>query len=215
MTGLLFVNDGFRRFGAGLPKNDMKPIKFLFSLLAPLLAMQSPVMGQAPSPGVMPTNRLSFTTKGFLAMSQGAEIPAYDAASKRVFVSSNAGIQVVDLTNPAAPVELPIITPTAHGLPSNDVSSVTVKNGVLAACMISVPKTVPGHVAFFTASTGAFLGSVVVGANPDHLTFTPDGTKVLVCNEGKSMELLRLSRQIPLSARWALSMFRAALRHRP
>lgn len=77
------------------------------------------------------------------------------------------------------------------GLTSNDVSSVAVLKGaganpsVLAAAVISSPKTNDGYVVFLNAATGAVLGSTTVGSVPDHIAFTPDGTKLLVCNEGE------------------------------
>lgn len=147
-----------------------------------------------PSLPVTQTNALALTLKSAIVLTDtgtatgvgGAEIPAFDAVSKRAFSASNAGVQVVDLTNPSAPVKLAPIDPTASGLTSKDVSHVTVKNGVLAVSIIASPdKTMPGTVAFFNASTGALLGSVVVGAVPDQLSWTPDGTKVLVANEGE------------------------------
>lgn len=142
-----------------------------------------------PASGVLTSN-----VKGFVTLA-GAEIPAYDAVSKRAFTSSGTGIQVVDLSDPAAPVFLSTITPATLGVPgltSNDISSVSVRKGqgmnpsVLAAAIIASPKTNLGHVVFLNAATGALLGSVEVGPNPDHLAFTPDGTKVLVCNEGET-----------------------------
>ena len=138
-------------------------------------------------------NEFTSTVKGSIALA-GAEIPAFDPLSKRAFASSNVGIQVVDLTNPAAPTLITTITPATLGVPgltSNDVTSVTVRKGsganssVLAAAILSVPKTAPGYVIFFNAADGTLLGSTVVGANPDNLTFTPDGTKVLVANEAE------------------------------
>lgn len=147
-----------------------------------------------PSLPVTQTNALALTLKSSLVLTDtgttagvgGAEIPAFDAASKRAFSASNAGVQVVDLTNPSAPVKLAPIDPTTVGLTSKDVSHVTVKNGVLAVSLIASPdKTMPGTVAFFNAASGALLGSVVVGAVPDQLAWTPDGMKVLVANEGE------------------------------
>ena len=138
-------------------------------------------------------NEYTSTVKGSIALA-GAEIPAFDPLSKRAFASSNVGIQVVDLTNPATPTLITTITPATLGVPgltSNDVTSVTVRKGaganpsVLAAAIISVPKTAPGYVIFLNAADGTLLGSTVVGANPDNLTFTPDGTKVLVANEAE------------------------------
>jgi 2',3'-cyclic-nucleotide 2'-phosphodiesterase (5'-nucleotidase family) len=139
------------------------------------------------------------TVKGFIdldasPLTGGAEIPAYDPASKRAFTSSNSGIQVIDLTNPAAPTFISTIAPASlgvAGLTSNDVSSITMRKGtggnpnLLAAGIISSPKSALGYVVFLNPATGALLGSTQVGANPDHIAFSPDGTKLLVANEGE------------------------------
>ncbi|MCA1992355.1 MAG: choice-of-anchor I family protein [Coleofasciculus sp. S288] len=45
-------------------------------------------------------------------------------------------------------------------------------------------KQAPGTVAFYDID-GNFLNAVTVGALPDMLTFTPDGKKILVANEGE------------------------------
>ena len=45
---------------------------------------------------------LAFASLGSLTLS-GAEISAYDAASKQLFVTSNTGLQIVSLSDPAAP----------------------------------------------------------------------------------------------------------------
>ena len=141
-----------------------------------------------------PTNALSVALKssiiltdtGLVTGSGGAEIPAFHPASKRAYAASSVGVQVVDLTNPSAPVKLAPIVPVALGLGTNDVSHVIVKGNVLAVSLVNTPdKTLPGKVAFFNAADGTLLGSVTVGAVPDQLIFTPDGTKVLVANEGE------------------------------
>ena len=141
-----------------------------------------------------PSGALNVSTLGFLTLPFGAEIPAFDPGSRRAFVSSNSGVQIVDLSNPAAPALVSTIAPASlgvAGLTSNDVSSVAVRKGygsspaVLAAAIINSPKTEPGRVVFLNAATGALLGSVEVGAVPDNLTFTPDGSKVLVAIEGE------------------------------
>lgn len=154
---------------------------------------------------------LTSTLKGNITLG-GAEIPAFDPLSKRGFTSSNAGIQVVDLTNPASPVFVSTIAPATlgvSGLTSNDVSSISVRKGsganpsVLAAAIISAPKTVAGYVVFLNTATGALIGSTSVGANPDHIAFTPDGTKLLVANEG---ELDGTAATIPDSAAGSVSI---------
>ena len=47
-------------------------------------------------------------------------------------------------------------------------------------------KTDPGKVVFFNAQNVARLAEFPVGAQPDMLTFTPDGEAVLVANEGEA-----------------------------
>jgi hypothetical protein len=140
-----------------------------------------------------PSNSIISALKGSISLA-GSEIPAFDPLSQRAFASSNVGVQVINLSNPAAPVFISTIAPATLGivgLTSNDVSSVAVLKGaganpsVLAAAVISSPKTNDGYIVFLNAATGAVLGSATVGSVPDHIAFTPDGTKLLVCNEGE------------------------------
>ncbi len=152
------------------------------------------VTAQAPV-SATPTNAFTTVLKSEIVLSDtgtasgvgGAEIPAFDPATDLAFAASNAGVQVVDLSNPSSPVMLAPIDLTAdpYNLSSKDVSHVIVKNGVLAVSIISVPNTDPGTVAFIDPASRALLGSVAVGAVPDQLIFTPDGSKVLVANEGE------------------------------
>jgi LVIVD repeat/PEP-CTERM motif len=124
--------------------------------------------------------RLSST--GTTANPFGAEIPAYDPISKRLFVvSPNNRLDVIDISNPSSPIILPSIDLSLYG---GGVNSVAVKNGIVAAAVEANPKTANGQVVFFDTS-GIFQRQVTVGALPDMLTFSPDGTRVLVANEGE------------------------------
>ena len=113
-----------------------------------------------------------------------AEVTAYDAASRRLFVvnGANGTVDVVNLANPAAPVLIGTIDVAALGA---GVNSVAVHDGLVAVAIQATPKTNPGVVAFYNAATLALVNSVAVGALPDMLTFTPDGLRVLVANEGE------------------------------
>lgn len=113
-----------------------------------------------------------------------AEITAYDAASKRLFVvnGANGTVDVLDLSTPTAPRKLGSIDITALGA---GVNSVAVHDGLVALAIEASPKTSPGVVAFYNAADLRLLNSVRVGALPDMLVFTPDGSKLLVANEGE------------------------------
>lgn len=115
---------------------------------------------------------------------QGAsEIVAYDERSKRLFTVNGATskIDVLSLANPSAPVLLFSIDLAPYGRQAN---SVDVRGGIIAAAVEAQVKTDNGKVVFFNAN-GNFLNQVTVGALPDMLVFTPDGTRVLVANEGE------------------------------
>lgn len=113
-----------------------------------------------------------------------AEIVAYDAPRQRLFVvNANAvTVDVIDVSDPTAPELIDTIDASAEGASAN---SVAVSNGIVAVAIEADPKTDPGSVVFYSASNLAKLGEVAVGALPDMLTFTPDGLRVLVANEGE------------------------------
>ncbi len=113
-----------------------------------------------------------------------AEISAYDPGTKRLFVANSAdtSIKIVDLSNPASPVQISSISLKPYGI---DLNSVACRNGLVATCVIdSAGKTVNGKVVFFNTS-GTFLKQVTVGANPDMITFSKDGKRAVVANEGE------------------------------
>lgn len=113
-----------------------------------------------------------------------AEIPAYDRASKRLFVVNGAagGLTVLDVQDPAAPRELAPILLAAYG---KAVNSVAVKSGVLAVAVEAATKTDPGKVALLDKDGKELAKPVTVGALPDMLTFSPDGKLLLVAGEGE------------------------------
>ncbi len=106
---------------------------------------------------------------------EGGEISAYDAASQRLFVTGDQ-LHIIDASNPEHLVEITTIPLAA--------TSVAANNGVIAVAVPASPMTDPGSVVFLNAD-GIQIGEVIVGSLPDMLTFTPDGSKVLVANEGE------------------------------
>jgi DNA-binding beta-propeller fold protein YncE len=113
-----------------------------------------------------------------------AEITAYDAASRRLFVvnGANGTVDVLDLSSPSLPVRVGGISAAALGA---GINSVAVNDGLVALAIEATVKTNPGVVAFYNASDLRFLHSVAVGALPDMVVFTPDGKTLLVANEGE------------------------------
>jgi len=66
------------------------------------------------------------------------------------------------------------------------VQSVAAKNGLVAAALSVTPAEANGVVAIFDQD-GNLLNTVEVGNLPDMVTFTPDGTRILVANEGEPL----------------------------
>jgi len=112
-----------------------------------------------------------------------AEIVVHDPVSQRLFVvnANVPTVEVLDVSDPSNLTKLFDIDPSAYGAGAN---SVAIFDGLVAIAIEAEEKTDPGRVVFFDID-GNFLNAVTVGALPDMLTFTPDGTKVLVANEGE------------------------------
>lgn len=112
-----------------------------------------------------------------------AEVVAYDAASKRLFITS--GIQSrLDIANFANPAIISLVN-SVNMLPyGKTITSVATKNGIVAAAVPNNDDMANGSVVFFDIN-GNFLKQVTVGVLPDMITFTPDGNKVLTANEGQ------------------------------
>ncbi|MFM6010240.1 MAG: choice-of-anchor I family protein, partial [Dolichospermum sp.] len=150
-------------------------------------------LGAITSQNITITNNdSSFLTKvGGITSANGAEISAFDPVSKRLFVVAGNTIDIYIVNNTGSLTVAGTLTPTITP-PAGTVlipNSVAVKNGVVAVAYAVQNTTTnaqqTGKVAFFNASNGSFINGVDVGALPDMLTFTPDGTKVLVANEGE------------------------------
>ena len=124
----------------------------------------------------------SYTTSVF---NRGAaEIAAYDARTRRLFVvnGDSASIDILDIADPTKPGLINRVRiPERYGASAN---SVAVRNGLVAVAVEAANRQQPGSVVFMDAN-GRIMTGVTVGAVPDMLTFTPDGSKVLVANEAE------------------------------
>lgn len=116
---------------------------------------------------------VAHATAGF-----NAEIPAYDPRTNTLWVAGVAGVEILDAASGA---RVGFLDTRAFG----HVNSVSIANGRAAVAIEdAVDRQRPGVVMVFDTSTLTATGSYAVGALPDMLTFTPDGRRILVANEG-------------------------------
>ncbi|MDH1377394.1 choice-of-anchor I family protein [Acinetobacter junii] len=115
-----------------------------------------------------------------------AEIPAYDEASKRLFVvnAQKGLVDVLDASKPEQPIHIAELSARDY-LADSEVNSVAVHNGIVAIAVQAKNKTDAGLVVFFNAKDLSFMSKVAVGSLPDMLTFSPNGKTVLVANEAE------------------------------
>lgn len=110
------------------------------------------------------------------------EIVVHDPQTQRLFTTSAVAgfLDIVDFSDPTAPSVVSSIDMNSYG----GVTSVAVHDGIVAVASPNVEEHLDGSVVFFDTD-GTFIAQVSVGALPDNISFTPDGTKVLTANEGQ------------------------------
>jgi hypothetical protein len=138
------------------------------------------------------------------------EIVAFDPNTDRLFVTSSglatAGdrtsgvyrVNIFDASNPASPSPIGNVDFTATFGAAVDMfalSSVAVDplGRFGAAALIPADTTTPanpstttvGRVGFFNLATGAVIGAADAGFHPDSVSFSADGSKLVVVNEGE------------------------------
>jgi len=134
-----------------------------------------------PNPTPQPTNEIQLSKIGSY-QGEGAEIVAHDVGAQRLYITNgeDTAIDIVDVQDPENPVFLSQIDLSSTGGPN----SVAVHNGLVAVAIENNTVTDNGMIGFYDTD-GQLLEMVEVGALPDMVTFTPDGSKVLVANEGE------------------------------
>jgi len=110
-----------------------------------------------------------------------AEITAYDPATQRLFVTTVGAIEVLNFSDPENITSLATVDITSFG---SSVQSVAVSNGIVAAA-ISANNPLDNGLVVLADTDGNNPTILEVGSLPDMLTFSPDGTKLLVANEGQ------------------------------
>ncbi|MEW6120432.1 MAG: choice-of-anchor I family protein [Pseudomonadota bacterium] len=145
----------------------LKPLAALLAGLA--------LAGGAHAAAPLSFNKLWTYNHGSVA----SEIPAYDSLTNTVWVAGVSGVDVIDATTGSL---VESIDTAAYG----NINSVSIFNGKAAmAFENSSDRALAGQVVFFDTVSRTQAGAAIgVGPLPDMLTFTPDGSKLLVANEG-------------------------------
>ncbi|NDB66050.1 MAG: DUF5011 domain-containing protein, partial [Euryarchaeota archaeon] len=120
---------------------------------------------------------------GSIEIDAGSEILAFHPDSNTVFVVAGDIVEAIDITDPSAPVAIDTLELDA------DAQSVAI-NGNLMALAVAAPtgKQDNGSVLFYKLGVNGkptFAGEIIVGPLPDSLAFSPDGSVLVVANEGE------------------------------
>ncbi|MEH6501371.1 MAG: choice-of-anchor I family protein [Pseudoalteromonas distincta] len=152
-------------------------------------ATETPPSPPAP-PAVVTPESVSLSLLGRYSSGEfgvsAAEIPAFDPVNQHIFVVNalNGAVDILDARDLANPVF--IETLTVDDIASGAVvNSIAYRDGLLAVAIEASPKTDPGFAAIYDATSLERLSLTQVGAQPDMLTFSPDGRYLLVANEGE------------------------------
>lgn len=207
LTATLVDDFTFTNQTVTIPANSTTPIELIITIENDAIAeadelfmlqLSNPVnatLGSFDTTGVYiidedttleyPTNGLNinYNTSYVVDAAGSAEISAYDATTKRLFVMNSVGkkLEILDFSDISTISTINTINLSSYG--TEGPTSVAVKNGMVAVSVSNGP-TADGLVVFMDTN-GSNLSSVTVGNLPDMLTFTPDGTKILVANEGQ------------------------------
>ena len=188
-AGIATSINGSASTATGVIQNDDTPT-VPFGGIAILEAAES-LAGSAivPAPsGAVELVRLGSIAGSGATAAGRAEAIAFDPVTDRAF-TTNAALNRIDITQIGSDGSLTsagLIDLTA--LPdAGTVNSVAVKNGILAVAYQSQSADQPGTVALFDAATGNLVKTLSVGVVPDQLTFSPDGSKLLVANEAETI----------------------------
>ena len=147
--------------------------------------------GNASAAVPTPSNALTVTALGTYAGggAAAAENVGFDPTTKRAFITNGAtkSLDIVDFSTPSAPTLITSVSISAYG---SDLTSVAVKNGVVAVAVPVAPtgvNTPSNGVVVLFDTAGNFLGQVTVGVLPDSLTFSRDGKTIVVAGEAEPL----------------------------
>ncbi len=171
--------------------------------------MKKFILGMACAAVGLPGLHAQFTLLSNISANQpggasAGEITAFDPVTDRLFVTSSGltasgnastGVYRINVFNMADPTAITqhstIDFSTVFGgsnVNMAGLSSLALNSGKgfgVASLIPTANTTTVGKVGFFNLSTGAAIGTLDVGYHPDSVTFSPDGSKLIVVNEAE------------------------------
>lgn len=187
--------DGYRAFGAA--KSNPERINLqtqigerqvLIEYIQHALDGEVHLSDDLPNPRVRVFNELGKFArfKNDSSAKSAYEIVDFDPFTHRLFMTapSTNEIDVLDISNPESPLlKFSILINSVRR-----VNSVAAANGIVAVAASNRVREQNGFVVFLDAMRGTELNRVQVGVQPDMITFSPDGTKLLTANEGEPLK---------------------------
>jgi DNA-binding beta-propeller fold protein YncE len=166
----------------------MRPLRFFSGAVVTALAIVSSLSLVGAKPAAPPLTVTKLWTHSHATAGQLSEIPAFDQRTNTIWVAGVVGVDVLDAEDGSLIEHIDV---TVHGA----VNSVAIHNGLAAfaveaasqsATCPSCDRRTPGKVLFYdtvTREPSGDISEIGVGSLPDMLTFTHDGSKLLVANE--------------------------------
>lgn len=155
----------------------MKLRKIVIALSAALLAQSA--MAQSSPLSISK----GWTFNHGLTTGQNSEIAAFDSLNGNIWVAGGNGVDVLNATTGSLVQHIAI---PSYG----SINSIAIHNGIAAFAIESTAaRNSAGVIQFYDTTTrsmpsGLYPSSVTVGALPDMVAFTADGSRLLVANEG-------------------------------
>ena len=161
------------------------------ALAAAFAACAAPALAAGPLDGasIRWTQKHASAPSGFLS-----ETVSFDSMTRSLWIAGVNGVQVLDAATGNALGFIAAGTGWA-------INNVAVHGGIAAfALENSSDRKLPGVVRLYdtaTRSLASGTNQILVGALPDMLTFTPDGSKLLVANEGTPASIAETPYTLP------------------
>ncbi len=114
----------------------------------------------------------------------GTEIASYDPTSQRLFSTngSETKLDIIDISDIYNPTLITQVDLTTY---MGGVNSVAVYNNMVAVVGEATTSAQNPGVLLLLDTAGAFVKQLTMGALPDMVTFTPNGSMLVVANEGE------------------------------